>query len=272
MTDEAIINLGRYIEAHADERLSLKQLAAQVGLSVAYVQKRFKAVFGLSPKAYQDQLRQTLLRQALREGESISAAIFGAGYGSNSRVYGSKKRQMGMGLKPYSLGGRAENISYVCAPCVLGLLLMAATDKGVCFAMFGADESALMAALKAEFPEATLTEAVHEAPLTAWIEALNHYLKHHGPRPNLPLDMRGTVFQQTVWRALTAVEEGETLTYTQLAQRIGAPKAVRAAASACAKNRIAVLIPCHKVLRQGGEVGQYRWGPERKAFLVANSL
>jgi AraC family transcriptional regulator of adaptative response/methylated-DNA-[protein]-cysteine methyltransferase len=262
--------VARYIEAHVDESLPLAALAVEAGMSAGHFQRRFKARFGLSPKAYQDGLRLGRLKQSLKEGDPVLDAIVGAGFSSTSRVYGEPARHLGMTPSAYRAGGAGEVIAYACRKTVLGLVMMAATDRGVCFAEFGDSEAALRRALAAEFPRATLgPSGASAAPaLDAWIRAFDAHLSG-AERPDLPLDLRGTAFQIRVWRFLLGVREGEVLSYTELAAGIDAPSAVRAAASACGANRIAVLIPCHRVLRGDGGLGGYRWGIERKRALIA---
>lgn len=267
--DQKIIEIAQFIERHFDEPLSLGQLARQAGWSEAYFQKRFKAFMGLSPKAYQDIWRQKHLKTLLKSEQGIAGAIFEAGFGSTSRVYGEPKRGLGMSLRAYGRGGEGEHIAYALCQTGLGHLIMAATQKGVCCVQFADTASEALGLLKAEFPKAELELAPEGEALQAWLMMLNDYLAHKGPRPEVPLDIRGTLFQQKVWTCLRGLAEHETLTYQQLAERLGMPKAVRAAASGCAANRIAVLIPCHKVLRSDGGLGGFRWGLERKQALLA---
>jgi AraC family transcriptional regulator of adaptative response/methylated-DNA-[protein]-cysteine methyltransferase len=170
----------------------------------------------------------------------------------------------------YRTGGAGESVAYAFRNTALGPLLMAATDRGVCFAQFGRDEKALIEQLQAEFPRAAVREssATQSPELDAWIRALEAHVAGTAPRPNVPLDLRGTAFQIRVWRFLLDVPEGDVLSYSEVASGIGAPKAVRAAATACSANRIAVLVPCHRVLRSDGGLGGYRWGLERKRVLI----
>jgi len=263
-------SLARYIEVHADETLPLARLARQAHLSPAHLQRTFKAAIGVSPKAYQDAARFGRLKSGLKAGRSVLDSIADAGFQSTSRVYGSATRSLGMTPSAYRAGGAGETIAYAGRDTVLGPLLMAGTDRGVCFAQFGPNAAALTVQLREEFPKATLVESRMTASreLDAWIKAFEAHLAGSIPRPDLPLDLRGTAFQIKVWRFLLQVPEGEVLSYTELAAGIEAPKAVRAAASACAANRIAVLVPCHRVLRGDGGLGGYRWGLERKRALL----
>lgn len=266
----ALVEVARYIESHPEERLPLKRLAEQAGLSPAYFHRTFKAAFGVTPKGYQDAVRMQLFKTALKEGGDVTGAIFSAGFGSMSRVYGEDLRNIGMTPKAYRSGGKGETIAYACRDTALGPTMMAATVRGVCFVQFGEDSETLLEQLRREFPNAKLiASAAQEAPqLDAWIVALDAHLRQGAPRPELPLDLRGTAFQMRVWRFLLSVREGEAMSYSEVAAAIEKPKAVRAVASACAANRIGVLIPCHRVLRSDGSLGGYRWGLERKRALL----
>ena len=265
-----LVSVARFIEAHAAERLTLRDLAGPVGLSPSYLQRVFKAQFGVSPKAYQDAVRMKRFKASLKDGDGVTGAIFSAGYGSLSRVYGERARNLGMTPKAYRAGGAGETIAYAWRDTALGAVLMAATERGVCFAQFGEDLETLLERLRREFPKAALVASdAQEAPeLDAWVEALEAHLGRSAPRPELPLDLRGTAFQMRVWRFLLSVEDGEVISYGELAARIERPGAARAVASACAANRVAVLVPCHRVLRGDGNLGGYRWGLERKRALL----
>ncbi len=265
-----LVEIARYIEAQADQKLTLSILADQAGLSPSRLQRVFKQAFGVSPKAYQDAVRMRRMKQALQQGSGVTDAIFTAGYGSVSRVYGEVSRSIGMSPKSYRAGGAGETIAHACRITALGPMLMAATDKGVCFVEFGDDQVSLLAKLQQEFSNARLIEskAQQSAELDRWIEALDEHISQGSARPDLPLDLRGTAFQIKVWRFLLSVREAQVLSYSELAQRIDKPKAVRAVASACGANRIGVLIPCHRVLRSDGGLGGYRGGLERKRALL----
>jgi len=267
---DSLVAVARYIEAHADERLTLGILASRAGLSPARLQKKFRRTFGASPKEYQDALRQGRFREALKVGETVTDAIYAAGYGSPSRVYGEAARHLGMTPSAYRAGGEGETIWYACRGSALGPLMLAATTRGVCFAQFGDSEAALVEALQREFPRARLetSSARDGSELDAWLAALDAHVSDNAPRPDVPLDLRGTALQLRVWRFLLSVREGEVLSYAELARGIGRPKAARAVASACARNRIGVLVPCHRVLRGDGTLGGYRWGLERKRTLL----
>ncbi|HEX3845822.1 MAG TPA: methylated-DNA--[protein]-cysteine S-methyltransferase [Steroidobacteraceae bacterium] len=274
MKDDRIVGrmqaLARHIDTHAAEPLALAQLAKRAHLSPTHLQRTFKAVMGVSPKAYQDAARLKQLKSGLKSGKSVLEAITAAGFESTSRVYGHAPRSLGMTPSAYRAGGAGEHIAYAHRRTALGSLLMAATERGVCFAQFGESEAALVARLQREFPNAALQPSAMtgSTELDAWMQALEGHLAGGAPRPDLPLDLRGTAFQIRVWRFLLGIPEGNVVSYGELARGIGAPTAVRAAASACAANRVAVLVPCHRVLRGDGGLGGYRWGLERKRVLI----
>ena len=265
-----LVRVAQHIEMHADEALTLSSLAKVAALSPSRLQKQFKAAFGVSPKAYQDAVRMRRFKQSLKDGRKVTDAIFASGFGSVSRVYGEANRSIGMPPRTYRAGGAGEVIVYAGRTTSLGLMMMAATDRGVCFVEFGDDEASLVGRLRSEFPKAELTASpARNAPeLDAWMEALDQHISAGAPRPDLPLDMRGTAFQVKVWQFLLSIREGDVLSYSEVAAKIDKPRAVRAVASACGKNRIGVLIPCHRVLRGDGGLGGYRWGLERKRALL----
>ena len=266
------VDLARYIAAQADQPLTLDSLARRVHLSPSRMQRVFKSIFGVSPKKFQQAARSERFKALLRAGTDITEAIYEAGYGSSSRVYGPTIHGIGMTPKRYRAGGRGETLSWACRDTVLGPLLMAATERGVCFAQFGSDCESLQTQLQAEYPQAELRayQGQSTQQLDHWIDALNAYIQNKRPRPEIPLDLQGTAFQIKVWEFLLSLEEGDAISYSELAQRIDQPRAVRAAASACGANRIAVLVPCHRILRGDGGLGGYRWGLERKRALLDN--
>lgn len=272
LTGEAdrMADVARYIEAHADERLTLASLARRTRLSPTRLQKAFKAVFGVTPRQFQDSARMARFRADLKAGDDVTGAIFSAGFGSTSRLYGHPARNLGMTPAAYRAGGEGELIHHAFRETALGPLLMAATERGVCFAQFGESESALLDQLRAEFPAAELTPSpARDAPeLDRWIGLLENHLADGAPRPDLPLDLRGTAFQIRVWRFLLSVPDGDVVSYGEVASGIGKPSAVRAVASACGANRVGVLVPCHRVLRGDGSLGGYRWGEDRKRTLL----
>ncbi|MCE0494877.1 bifunctional DNA-binding transcriptional regulator/O6-methylguanine-DNA methyltransferase Ada [Vibrio salinus] len=267
---QKLIDVARYIEQHVEDKLTLTGLGKLAGLSPSRLQKVFKDVFGVSPKHYQDAVRMSRFKDSLKNGESITDAIYASGFSSVSRIYGEGTRNIGMTPKSYQSGGEGEVIHYACRETALGYMMMAATDKGVCSVQFGDDEQSLIALLSEEFPKATrkLSEAQDKPELDHWIRALDQHISQGGPRPDVPLDIRGTAFQIKVWQFLLSIKEGEVMSYGEVAEHIEKPQAARAVGTACGKNRIGILIPCHRVLRNDGALGGYRWGLERKQALL----
>ncbi|WP_158045334.1 bifunctional transcriptional activator/DNA repair enzyme AdaA [Skermanella pratensis] len=262
--------IAAFIRDHADEPLPLARLAGQAGLSPFHLQRSFTAVLGVSPRAFQAAERMKILKARLREGDDVTGAIFSAGYGSTSRVYEQVDGGLGMTPSAYRAGGAGETIVHAVRETALGPLMMAATDRGVCFVQFGESGDGLERRLRSEFPGAALVPAAEaNGQLDDWMTALDGHLSRGGPRPDLPLDLRGTAFQIRVWRFLLGTGAGGAVSYAEVAVGAGAPRAVRAAASACASNRIAVLVPCHRALRADGGLGGYRWGADRKRTLLA---
>jgi AraC family transcriptional regulator of adaptative response/methylated-DNA-[protein]-cysteine methyltransferase len=263
-------DLAAFISAHADSSLSLSSLAKKAGLSPSHLQRVFKAVIGVSPKEYQDAERLKTFKSRLREGQNVTQATFEAGYGSTSRIHDRIDGGLGMTPRAYRAGGAGEIIVYAVRTTKLGNLMMAATERGVCFVSFGESPAALEAQLKAEYPKAVLrsAEAAAQSALDDWMAALDENLSNGKALPDLPLDLRGTAFQIRVWRFLLSVKPGDVVSYSEIAAGVDAPRAIRAAANACGANRLAVLVPCHRALRANGELGGYRWGLERKRALL----
>jgi AraC family transcriptional regulator of adaptative response/methylated-DNA-[protein]-cysteine methyltransferase len=258
------------IAHHAELPLSLKDLASAVGLSPFHFQRSFKAIVGLTPKEFHDAERVRALKAGLKSGSTVTEAIYDAGFGSSSRVYERVDTRLGMTPLQYRHGGRGLVISHASAKTPLGLLMIGATDRGICFIQFGDSESALERQLVAEYPEATHAPMPNDQAETfaAWMRALGAYLEGGKSQLDLPLDVRGTAFQMRVWRYLQTIPYGEVESYTEVARGIGQPTAVRAVAQACARNPIGLAIPCHRVIRGNGELGGYRWGLDRKRALI----
>jgi AraC family transcriptional regulator of adaptative response/methylated-DNA-[protein]-cysteine methyltransferase len=255
----------RSIEA-AESPPNLDELAATAGMSRYHFHRTFKAITGVTPKAYANAHRARRVRDTLREAPSVTAAMFDAGFNSNARFYAGAGEMLGMAPATYRAGGASETIRYAVRECSLGVVLVAATAKGVCAIALGDDADVLARDLQARFSRAQLVagDADFErliATVVALVEAPDH-------RAELPLDIRGTVFQQRVWEALRAIPVGATASYSEIARRVGAPTAVRAVAQACAANPIAVVIPCHRVVRSDGGISGYRWGVARKRALL----
>lgn len=265
-----LIEVARYLERHAEDKITLTQLGDIAGLSPSRLQRIFKEMFGVSPKHYQDAVRMRKFKRSLKEGEGVTDAIYSSGFGSISRVYGEATRNIGMTPKAYRAGGKGEIIHYACRETALGYMIMAATDKGVCSVQFGDDKASLLSLLSDEFPKAQFElSAAQDAPeLDSWMLALDKHISQGAPRPEVPLDIRGTAFQIKVWQFLLSIKEGDVMSYGEVAEHIDNPKAVRAVGTACGKNPVGILIPCHRVLRSDGSLGGYRWGLERKRTLL----
>lgn len=271
-TARAIERARRLIDAHVDAdrdgRLTLAALSAACGISPFHLQRAFQRTVGASPKAYADERRAARLRTRLKEGVPVTTATYDVGYGSSRAVYEQAGRHLGMTPGAYRRGGAGERIRAVVTPTPFGQLLVAATDRGVCRVMLGDDPAALEADLATEFPRAELAPA--DARLRAHVAAIRRQLASDGKGDGPPVDVGGTPFEQQVWRALRAIPYGEVRSYQQVAQAIGRPTAARAVARACAANPVALVVPCHRVVRADGDSGGYRWGAERKAALLAH--
>jgi len=254
------------IEA-AEETPTAKQLASDLGLSASHLRREFKRLTGVTMREFAAGRRVERLQKALRQGRAVSDAIFDAGYGSGSRVYENANRTLGMTPAKYRDGGAGLSISYTTAPSCLGLILVAATERGICCIEFGEDSESLRDSLSNRFPAAYIER--DEGRLEEWLASITKFIATPRVGLSLPLDIQGTAFQRRVWKALQSISIGSTSSYGEIAAELGKPKAHRAVARACAANPIAVAIPCHRVLRTDGSLGGYRWGLERKAKLLA---
>jgi len=268
---EAVSPWARLVEAVCrrlaeDPALPLSALAEGLGVRAERVRRAFRRVLGVSPREYRSALRQERFRTALRAGEGVASALYGAGYGSPSRVYGREGAPLGMTPARYRKGGEGLTVRYALAETWLGWLLVAVTERGVCAVRLGDGPEALREDLRREFPRARLEE--DGAGLEPVLSAVRARLEAPPPHPDLPLDLRATAFQARVWALLRSIPYGERWTYRQVAEALGQPGAVRAVARACASNPVALLVPCHRVVRSDGSPGGYRWGPERKEALL----
>jgi AraC family transcriptional regulator of adaptative response/methylated-DNA-[protein]-cysteine methyltransferase len=259
-----------YIESHANDPLPLDHLASRAGLSSFHFQRSFKAVVGLTPRQFVEARRLEILKEGLRSQPSVTAAIYEAGFGSGSRVYERVDTRLGMTPSAYREGGKNVAISYVSVNSELGRMMLAATDRGLCFVQFANDDDELLRLLRAEYPAAKIEAAPepYSAQFETWMFALQEHLKGQETSLDLPLDLRATAFQMKVWRYLQSLPYGSVQTYSEVAAGIGQPTAVRAVANACANNRVALVIPCHRVIRGNGDLAGYRWGIERKRTLL----
>ncbi len=256
-----------YIDGRDGQQITLERLAAHVGLSPWHLQRLFKKAIGVSPREYADARRARRFRSELKDGESIAGATYGAGYGSSSRVYEDAQRHLGMTPASYAKGGKGARIAYAIVDSPLGRLLLAATAKGICFLSLAERDATLVGALRAEFPEAEVIVRDEDAIAPA-LEALLAHLDGRTPHLALPLDVRATAFQRRVWQELMAIPPGETRSYSEIAAALGLPKGQRAVGRACATNPVAIVVPCHRVLRADGALGGYRWGLEHKETLL----
>lgn len=245
---------------------TLKQLAAHVSMSPYHFHRVFKAATGLTPKAYAGAHRARKVRRQLTRSGTITDALYEAGYNSNSRFYEASTALLGMTPGAYRAGGANARIRFAIAQCSLGAILVAQSERGVCAILLGDDAEALLHDLQDKFPKAELIGA--DTAFEQLVAKVVGFIEAPALGLDLPLDLRGTAFQERVWQALRAIPPGSTASYAEIAQRIGAPKAVRAVAQACAANSLAVAIPCHRVVRSDGNLSGYRWGVERKKALL----
>lgn len=268
--EAAIRRLCDLIAKDPTRRHTLKALAAEAAMSPFHLQRSFKKLIGVTPKEFMESERLRALKSGLRRTASVTQAIYDAGFGSASRVYERVDTRLGMTPKQYRAGGAGVEISYASGATQLGLVMIGATDRGICFLQFGSSEKTLLKMLGEEYPGARIAPMAAErrAAFDAWMQVLAQRMEGdvtHGP---LPLDIRGSAFQLKVWKTLLAIPRGAVASYGEIARRVGAPRAVRAVASACAANRIAILVPCHRVIRGDGGLGGYRWGLARKRTLL----
>lgn len=264
----AIARARAYLDAHADRLVSLDELASIAGLSASHLQRSFKRAVGVSPRRYQTDNRLRRLKSRLRAGDTVSRATYETGFGSSSRVYERAAASLGMTPAAYRRGGAGVRIRYTVAGAPVGRVLVATTERGVCAVELGASDADVERALRADFPNATIErdDVAHET----WVRAVLDHVRDpkHGAH-RIPLDFSGTEFQRRVWDALRDIPAGKTRSYAQVARAIGEPKASRAVARACASNRLAVVVPCHRVVRGDGDLSGYKWGVARKRLLLS---
>jgi len=255
-----------YLDQHLDETVPLRRLGAAVGLSPYHLQRSFRRQTGMSPKAYADARRMERMKSGLRRGDTVSRATYDAGYTSSSRAYDHARARIGMTPAAYRRGGAGLRIRFATMRTSLGTLLVAATDRGLCAVTLGDSAAELEQRLREEYP-AALIEAGNDG-LRDWITAVVDRLEGSGDAARPPLDLHGTAFQLRVWEELQRIPAGTTRSYGEVARAIGRPSAARAVAAACAGNPVAVVVPCHRVVRETGELGGYRWGVERKRAIL----
>ena len=263
--EEKIVKACRMMD-DAEEHIPLKNLAEQSGLSPYHFHRLFKKTTGVTPKQYAVQKRLARVRSGLKERPSVTDAVYDAGFASGSRFYENASDNLGMKPTDFRKGAEGIRIRVATAKSWLGWVLIGATDKGVCAVDIGDSPETLRARLNEDFPKADIRDG--DDDLAQWVEKILTHLENPHGRPDLPLDIRGTAFQRRVWKAIREIPAGSKAGYKDIAEKIGNPDASRAVARACASNRIAVVVPCHRVVRKDGEIGGYRWGTERKRALL----
>jgi AraC family transcriptional regulator of adaptative response/methylated-DNA-[protein]-cysteine methyltransferase len=263
---EMVKAICRYIEQHLDEPITLSRLGSAFRQSPFHLQRIFKQVLGITPRAYADSCRMNQVKLNLRAGHTVTHALYDAGYGSSSRLYERTASHLGMTPDKYRRGAIAAPIRYTFSDSPLGRMLIAATDKGVCAIQFASSDDELEHGLKREFPFAIWRR--DDKGLRTWKETLLQHMQGEKMNASLPLDIQATAFQRRVWAYLQSIPFGETKSYQEVAKAIGNSNATRAVARACATNPVAVAIPCHRIIRSDGEMGGYRWGSGRKKALL----
>ncbi len=267
--EKRIREAAKYIEKHAGETISLDALGAQVKLSPFHLQREFKKIFGLTPRAYQSALRLGHMKSRLAGGESVSRATYEAGFGSSRAAYEAASKSMGMTPGEYRRAGAGKHIRFIVGESTVGTILLAATDRGICWVAIGDDSQSLETELAKTFSGAAISRArAGDRQILGWLSSVTAIAagrKTVAP----PLDVAGTAFQLKVWEALQKIPVGVTRTYSEIAAAIGSGSSTRAVGSACGRNPASLVIPCHRVLRADGELGGYRWGIERKEKLLA---
>jgi len=256
----------RLIDTRPEAPASLATLSASAATTPHRLLRAFRAVLGLSPRQYRDERRVARFKTQLKEKKRVSPALYEAGYGSTSRVYERAHAQLGMTPATYGRDGAGTRITFAVVPCALGRLLVAATARGICRVAIGDDAPALERELRAEFSAATI--ARDDDGLRSWVAEITAHLDGRRPHLDLPLDVRATAFQRRVWEALRKIPYGSTRSYSQIARALGNAKATRAVARACATNPVAIVVPCHRVVREDGNLAGYRWGVDRKNAIL----
>ena len=267
---EVVMRSCRLIDAQGEDRLSLDEVSRRVGLAPHRLRRAFKRVTGMTPREYADAARLGRLKKRLKEGTSVTHALYDAGFGSSSRLYERAQERLGMTPGTYRRGGEGMQIEYAIADSPVGRLLVAATARGVCAVYLGdpGSDRALEAALAEEYPSAKISHA--NGGVGRWIDAILQHLDGKELRLELPTDVKATAFQHRVWQQLRAIPYGQTRSYGQIAKHLGVPGAARAVGRACATNPVSLIVPCHRAVREDGAMGGYRWGASRKERLLAH--
>jgi len=256
----------KYIEDQRDKHPTLEDLSVHTGVSPYHLQRLFKRIVGISPRQYADAMRLEQFKAGVKHGATVTGAMYDAGYGSSSRLYEHAKAKLGMTPADYRRGGKEMKITYAIVDCELGRLLVAGTEQGVCAVRLGDKDDSLEENLFNEFPSAQVNR--DDGGLGGWVEQISNHLKGNQPHLDLPLDVQATAFQWSVWERLREIPYGSTRSYSEVAREMGRPSATRAVARACATNPVALVIPCHRVVREDKSLGGYRWGIERKKALL----
>ncbi len=264
---ELVQRVCHYIEHHLETPLTLATLGKAMSMSPHHLQRVFKRTMGISPREYAEACRLSWLKAQLKEGQAVTTAIYETGYGSSSRLYERASNRLGMTPATYRRGGKGMHISHTIVDSPLGRLLVATTERGLCAVSLGNSDAELVAALLSEYPAAEFHR--DDVVLSLSVSSLLGHLNGEQIHIDLPLDLQATAFQQRVWEELKAIPYGSTRSYSEIAKALDHPKAVRAVARACATNPVSIVIPCHRVLREDGSLGGYRWGLERKQALLA---
>jgi AraC family transcriptional regulator of adaptative response/methylated-DNA-[protein]-cysteine methyltransferase len=267
---ELVRRICHAIDEHDEEPLTLKTLSMETGVSAHHLQRTFKNVMGISPRQYAESRRLDQFKSKVKNGASVTDAMYDAGYGSSRGLYEKSSARLGMTPATYGRGGQGMRIIYTIAGCPLGRVLVAATERGVCSVALGDSDSELTTSLFAEYPNASIDsrDTVISPSLNLWLNKVLDHISGKSPHIDLPLDIQATAFQWRVWEELQRIPLGTTRSYQEIACAIGKPKAVRAVANACAGNHVALVIPCHRVIRENKELGGYRWGLDRKRKLL----
>ncbi len=267
---ELVRRVCHLIDEHGEEPPTLQTLSAETEVSAHHLQRTFKEVMGITPRQYAESRRLKDFKTNVKQGASVTDAMYDAGYGSSRGLYEKSSAHLGMTPATYGRGGKGMRIIYTIASCSLGRLLVAATERGICSVALGDSDAELSASLFAEYPNASIDskDTSISPSLNLWLEKVLAGLNGQSPRIDLPLDIQATAFQWRVWEELRRIPFGQTRSYQEIAAAIGKPRAVRAVASACASNHAALIIPCHRVIREDKSLGGYRWGLERKKALL----
>jgi AraC family transcriptional regulator, regulatory protein of adaptative response / methylated-DNA-[protein]-cysteine methyltransferase len=264
---ELVQRICQYINSNLDEKLTLANLSQQAGLSPFHLQRTFKRVLGISPRQYIETRRLEKLKRSLNRGETVTSALYDAGFTSRSRLYEGPQSQLGVHPGLFRRGGEGLQIRYTIVDSPVGRLLLGATQNGVCAVCMGASDEAVEAALREDYYAADAQR--DDASMKDWVGHFSRYFEGHEFPRNLPIDVQATAFQWKVWKHIEAVPYGQTTSYTRIAEQIGKPRAVRAVANACANNHVALIVPCHRIVGNKGELRGYRWGVKRKQAIIS---